>query len=185
MDQTPALELCYSCVAEWSPADPDDDEVWDSSRWEWQKTASRLHCKWEWPHPYTPGQVPGERKTIPYHSLGCSWKNKLSCDEEKCNLPRAKRGSSKKVFQVFVLPFPDHQWPTEVWAAVPGGHGAPAHPQLRECGSGAAAVPPVLGAQREGEHSPACPGLSPAPSSSVLHLCLLSHLSPYSFFIVL
>lgn len=66
VDQTYALEVCYSWVAEWSPTDPDDDEVWDSSRWKWKKAASRLHWKWGWPHSYTPWQVPGKRRKFPY-----------------------------------------------------------------------------------------------------------------------
>lgn len=72
--------------------------------------------------------------------------------------------------EVFLFPFLDHQWLTQVWGAVPGGHWAPAHPQLRERCSGTAPVPPVLRAQREGKHSPA--------SSCISHCTFLAFPPP-------
>lgn len=186
----PALQLCYSCVAEWSPADPDDDEVWDSSRWEWKKTASRLHCKWEWPHSYTPWQVPGERKTIPYHYLVLEKTSSPSVMKRNATYRGLREVPVKSCFrgeqhaEVSVCPFPDHQWLTQVRAAVPGRCRAPAHPELRERRSGAAAVPPVLAAQPQGKHSPASPGLCHCTFLSLTPPLPMAHFSAYISFSV-
>ena len=120
LDQTHALELCYSWVAEWSPADPDDDEVWDSSRREWKKPASRLHWKWCRPRSYTPGQVSGERRKIlhPYPRLFLK-KKKLSLYIKRNavhlglrEVPVWRHFTWEPRDKGFIFLFLDHKWLT-------------------------------------------------------------------------
>lgn len=112
------VTLCHSAIAEWSPADPDDDEVWDGSRWEWKKTASRLHWKWGWPHSYTPWSVPGEKRIIPYCCPSLFLRKQAVLHPKKRNFSGSKKAVSIKAFQWelhyagFMFSFLDDKWLT-------------------------------------------------------------------------